>query len=162
MGYWGSIPSRGRDFSFFSHLRHSIGPTHPSFEWVHKKGSFPWAWRCSLNTIWQLKVKNVLGYASSPPNILMAWCLTEHRDHFMFHAKHSRYADYIVIFNRQLLLYQFFSFLYCDTICIFISYTLMLCVQASLFDSSEKQDGSEVDLTKSKHQQTGETWKCAC
>ncbi|GFG37520.1 hypothetical protein Cfor_09581 [Coptotermes formosanus] len=34
--------------------------------------------------------------------------------------------------------------------------------RASLFDSSEKRDGSEVDLTKSKHQQTGETWRCAC
>jgi len=54
------------------------------------------------------------------------------------------------------------KFLYCDTICVFILYTLMLCVQASLFDSSEKQDGSEVDLTESKHQQTAETWRCAC
>ncbi|XP_023726009.2 ras-related protein Rab-8B-like [Cryptotermes secundus] len=34
--------------------------------------------------------------------------------------------------------------------------------RASLFDSSEKRDGSEVDLTKSKIQQTGEAWRCAC
>lgn len=39
---------------------------------------------------------------------------------------------------------------------------LLLYVQASLFDSSEKREGSEVDLTKSKLQQTAEAWRCAC
>ncbi|KAJ9591418.1 hypothetical protein L9F63_002024, partial [Diploptera punctata] len=34
--------------------------------------------------------------------------------------------------------------------------------RASLFDSSDKKEGSEVDLTKSKLQQTGEAWRCAC
>lgn len=34
--------------------------------------------------------------------------------------------------------------------------------RASLFDSSEKRDGSEVDLTKSKLQQAGEAWRCTC
>ncbi|PSN29717.1 hypothetical protein C0J52_25888 [Blattella germanica] len=33
---------------------------------------------------------------------------------------------------------------------------------ASLFDSAEKKEGSEVDLTKSKLQQTTEAWRCAC
>jgi hypothetical protein len=57
---------------------------------------------------------------------------------------------------------QFFNVLYCDTNRVFILHTFSLYVQASLFDSSEKREGSEVDLTKSKLQQTGEAWRCAC
>ncbi|KDR21162.1 ras-related protein Rab-8B [Zootermopsis nevadensis] len=34
--------------------------------------------------------------------------------------------------------------------------------RASLFDSSQKREGSEVDLSKSKLQETGEAWRCAC
>ncbi|XP_069676521.1 ras-related protein Rab-8B-like [Periplaneta americana] len=34
--------------------------------------------------------------------------------------------------------------------------------RASLFDSADKKDGSEVDLTKAKLQQASEAWRCAC
>lgn len=53
------------------------------------------------------------------------------------------------------------SFIIALIVCLFCT-SLLLYVQASLFDSSEKREGSEVDLTTSKLQQTGEAWRCAC
>jgi hypothetical protein len=65
------------NFPFVSIYRPPVGPTQPSFEWVHKWSFFPWAESgqgMKMFTAHQLtmKVKNVFKYTSNPPYIFMA------------------------------------------------------------------------------------------
>lgn len=61
-------------------------------------------------------------------------------------------------FKETLLLYDRFFDVFIVTLVTYLPFY----VQASLFDSSQKREGSEVDLSKSKLQETGEAWRCAC
>jgi hypothetical protein len=79
----GSIPGRGRD-SFLCHRVQADSGSHLASYSMGTVGLFPWGSEADHSPPSSAKVKNTWSYTSTPPHVLMAWCLIKHSDNFAF------------------------------------------------------------------------------